>query len=50
MSKGRNQSKIANIVPTCNVAIFKNVVHNLEPGERPSDSGSHQVPNYAQHS
>ena len=31
-------------------AIFKNVVHNLEPGETPSNSASHQVQNYAQRS
>ena len=31
-------------------AIFKNVVHSLEPGETPSNSASHQVPNYAQRS
>ena len=28
-------------------AIFKNVVHSLEPGETPSYSASHQAPNYA---
>ena len=32
------------------VAIFKNVVHSLEPGETPSYSASHQAPNYAQRS
>ena len=31
-------------------AIFKNVVHSLKPGETPSNSASHQVPNYAQRS
>ena len=31
-------------------AIFKNVVHRLEPGETPSYSASHQEPNYAQRS
>ena len=31
-------------------AIFKNVVHSLEPGETPSKSASHQAPNYAQRS
>ena len=31
-------------------AIFKNVVYSLEPGETPSNSASHQVPNYAQRS
>ena len=31
-------------------AIFKNVVHNLEPSEMPSYSASHQAPNYAQRS
>ena len=31
-------------------AIFKNVVHSLEPGETPSYSASHQAPNYAQRS
>ena len=29
-------------------AIFKNVVHSLEPGETPSNSASHQAPNYVQ--
>ena len=29
-------------------AIFKNVVHSLEPGETPSNSASHRAPNYAQ--
>ena len=27
------------------MAIFKNVVHSLEPGETPSYSASHQAPN-----
>ena len=31
-------------------AIFKNVAHTLEPGETPSDSASHQAPNYVQRS
>ena len=31
-------------------AIFKKVVHSLEPGETPSHSASHQAPNYAQRS
>ena len=31
-------------------AIFKNVVHSLEPGETPSYSASRQAPNYAQRS
>ena len=31
-------------------AIFKNVLHSLEPGETPSYSASHQAPNYAQRS
>ena len=30
------------------LAIFKNVEHNLEPGETPSYSASQQAPNYAQ--
>ena len=30
-------------------AILKNVAHNLEPGE-PSNSSSHQIPNYVQSS
>jgi len=34
---------------TC-VAIFKNVVHSLEPGEKPSYSASHQASNYVQRS
>ena len=32
------------------VAIFKNVIHSLEPGETPSYSAPHQAPNYAQRS
>ena len=31
-------------------AIFKNVVHSLEPGETPSNSASHQAPKYVQRS
>ena len=31
-------------------AIFKNIAHTLEPGETPSNSASHQAPNYVQHS
>ena len=31
-------------------AIFKNVVHRLEPGETPSYSASHQAPIYVQRS
>ena len=31
-------------------AIFKNIAHNLEPGETPSNSASHQAPNYVQRS
>ena len=31
-------------------AIFKNVAHNLEPGETPNYSASHQAPNYVQRS
>ena len=31
-------------------AIFKKVVHSLEPGEMPSNSASHQAQNYAQRS
>ena len=31
-------------------AIFKNVVHILEPAETPSNSASHQALNYAQRS
>ena len=31
-------------------AIFKNVVHSLEPGETPSNSASHQAPDYVQRS
>ena len=31
-------------------AIFKNVVHSLEPGETPSYSASHQALNYVQRS
>ena len=29
-------------------AKFKNVVHSFEPGETPSNSASHQAPNYVQ--
>ena len=28
---------------------FRNIVHSLEPGETPSNSASHQAPNYVQH-
>ena len=31
-------------------AIFKNVAHSLELGETPSNSASHQAPNYVQRS
>ena len=31
-------------------AMFKNVVHSLEPGETPIYSASHQAPNNAQRS
>ena len=31
-------------------AIFKNIAHSLEPGETPSNSASHQAPNYVQRS
>jgi len=31
-------------------AMFKNVVHVSEPGETPSNSVSHQTPNYVQRS
>jgi len=31
-------------------AMFKNVIHNLEPGKTPSNSASHQAPNYVQRS
>ena len=31
-------------------AKFKNVVPSLEPGETPSNSASHQAPNYVQRS
>ena len=31
-------------------AIFKNVLHSLEPGETPSYSASYRAPNYAQRS
>ena len=31
-------------------AKFKNVVHSLEPDETPSNSASHQAPNYVQRS
>ena len=37
------------IISPC-VAIFKNGVHSLEPGETPSHSASQQAPNYAQRS
>ena len=35
------------IISLC-FAIFKLVVHSLEPGETPSNSASHQAPNYVQ--
>ena len=35
------------IISPC-VAIFKNVVHSLEPGKTSSYPASHQAPNYAQ--
>ena len=35
------------IISSC-FAKFKNVVHSLEPGETPSNSASHQAPNYVQ--
>ena len=31
-------------------AMYKNVVHSLEPGETPSNSTSHQAPDYEQRS
>ena len=31
-------------------ATFKNAVHSFEPGETPSNSASHQAPNYVQRS
>jgi len=31
-------------------AKLKNVAHSLEPGETPSNSASHQAPNYIHHS
>ena len=31
-------------------AMLNNVVHSLEPGETPSNSASHQAPNYVQRS
>ena len=34
------------VISSCFV-IFKNVVHSFEPGETPSNSASHQAPNYA---
>ena len=37
------------IFPSC-FAIFKNVVHSLEPGEKPSYSSSHLALTYVQHS
>ena len=39
------------LVIICTIfAIFKNVVHSLEPDETPSYSASHQAPNYVQRS
>ena len=32
------------------VAIFKNIVYSLEPGETPNYPASHQAPNYVQRS
>jgi len=31
-------------------AIFENVAHSLEPGEKPSNLASHKSPNYVQRS
>ena len=42
--------KINFVVISSYFAIFKNVVHSLEPGETPSYSASHQAPNYVQRS
>ena len=42
-----NGTSIFVIIPPF-FAIFKKVVHILEPGETPSDSASQQAPNYAQ--
>ena len=48
LHSGTDKLKCVAISPS--FVIFKNVVHNLEPGETPSYSASHQVPNYAQRS
>ena len=42
--------KLIVVIISPRFAIFKNVVHSLEPGETPSYSASHQAPNYAQRS
>ena len=42
--------KLIFVIISSYFAIFKNVVHSLEPGETPSNPVSHQVPNYAQRS
>ena len=42
--------KLKCVVISLCFAIFKNVVHGLEPGEMPSNLASHQAQNYAQSS
>ena len=42
--------KLNFVVISSYFAIFKNVVHSLEPCETPSQSASHQAPDYAQRS
>ena len=48
LSSSSGKLKFVVYSPYC--AIFKNVVHSLEPGETPSNSASRHAPNYAQRS
>ena len=45
-----SSGKLYFVVISLCFAIYKNVVHILEPGETPSNSASHQASNYVQHS
>jgi len=48
LHSGSGKFKLVVISPY--FAIFKNVVHSLEPDETPSYSASHQASNYVQRS
>ena len=43
-------SKLTFVLISSFFAMFKNVVHSLEPVETPSNSASHHAPNYVQRS